>query len=525
MPKSYVDSRQIPAAEVFDCDLCIIGAGAAGITIAREFIGSEAKVLLLESGGLEPDASIEALNDLSVTGHRYPKEGSRLRFFGGSTNHWGGHCAPMRASVFEKKDWIPYSGWPFGIEELHPYYERAHEIIGIGPYDYRPAPAADRLGLELLPFDPTSVETVLSRYHRQKFGERFQRDLSNARNISVFLHATVTAIDLDEHKRFVRDVVVRTLAGNSFAVRARYFVLATGGIENARVLLLSNHDVAGGLGNQNDLVGRFFFEHIWYPGGMILPADQDPARVKLYVNEIPFESGYAVRCHLTLPEARVRELQIPEYRAELWVTRSQSPYASVHSAARLKRHVEELEFGEIAISDVLNVLADPLPVLAYATTGDDAPLVYGLVNNVEQVPNRESSVSLTRETDALGQRMVELHWRLSDLDQAGIIEAQRVIAQEVGRSGVGRMHVLVPEAGTSLLEDAGGGGHHMGTTRMHTDPRQGVVDSDCRIHGIENIFIAGSSVFPTAGYPNPTLTITALAVRLADRLKSRLATR
>lgn len=514
----YFDSREVPTGEEISCDLCIIGAGAAGITVARELANNKQRVCLLESGGLEYDQDIHELTKLDVKGHSYPEQGSRLRYFGGSTNHWGGHCVPISRSVFEKREWIPYSGWPFGIEMLHPYYVRAHKILGIGPYDYDPVPVANRLGHKLLPFDSTKVESSLSRYHRERFGERYRQDLDDAGNVTVMLYATVTSLNLDAHKRFVTDVSVNTLAGNHFRVRAKYFVLATGGIENARLLLLSNGDIAAGVGNQNDLVGRFFQEHIWYENGFILPIDQDAAAVELYRREVPFEEDYGVRCHLTLPEQKVRELQIPEYRAELHIKHSREFLPSVQSARKLKEKIASFDLDEISAADILNIISDPMSPLAVMTGDENAPLVYGFENYVEQVPNPESRVMLSSETDRLGQPRAQLNWQFSSLDEEGIKRAQQVIASEVGRAGIGRMHISPVN-----IEDATGGNHHIGTTRMHADPRQGVVDSDCRIHGLENIYIAGSSVFPVAGFANPTLTITALAVRLGDHLKSRFA--
>lgn len=520
--ETYYDGREIPSGEVVSCDLCIIGAGAAGITIAREFAKTNQRVLILESGDLSFDEDTNELDRLIVTGHAYPELSCRLRYFGGTTNHWGGHCVPIRPSVFEKREWIPYSGWPFGIEELHPYYARAHQIIELGPYDYDPQPVAKRLGYKLFPFDPAQLETSLSRYHRQRFGIRYRQDLENARNVSVMLYANITSINLDDYKRVVTDVSVNTLTGNSFSVQAKLFVLATGGIENARLLLLSDRDMPAGLGNQNDLVGRFFQEHIWYKSGYILPVDQDEAKVALYGNEIPYERQYAVRCHLVLPERRVRELQIPEYRVELQIRRTRSLFPSVQSAHKLKKSIESLDLDEISATDILNVARDPGPPLAEAIGVVEKPLVYEFANYVEQVPNPDSRVTLSSQVDVLGQRRAILNWQLSSLDKEGIKRAQQVIAQEVGRSGIGRMNVHFPEEET-ILEGAKGGCHHMGTTRMHVDPKQGVVDSDCRIHGLENIYVAGSSVFPVAGFPNPTLTITALAVRLVDHLKLQFA--
>lgn len=520
---SFFDSREFPADAVFDYDICIIGAGPAGISIAREFANSSTKVVVLESGGLWLEDDIEALNTLIVTGHDYPPVGSRLRLFGGAANHWGGHCAPMTEGSLRKRDWIEYSGWPFGIEELNPYYERAHEVIEIGPYDYRSEPAAERLGLDLLPFDPKIVKSQVSRYHAQNFGPRYADELDAAANITVFLYATATSINLDEYKRSVSDVEVATLSGNRFNVRAKMFVVATGGIENARLLLLSDRDMPQGLGNQNDLVGRFFMDHIVYDNGLILPSNQELEAVKFYAQENYFEANYDVRGHLILSDAVLEKLRIPEYRVELQTGFSRRYFSSVRSSANFRRFLLSLDTDFVSLDDVLTILKDLRSPLKYIAGDEGAPFVYGFMNHVEQTPNPDSRITLSDETDALGQRMTKLHWVMRDLDIEGIVKSQHVIAREVGRSEIGRMNVYLPDEIDLISTGVRGVKHHIGTTRMNPDPKLGVVDANCRIHGVENIFIAGSSVFPTAGYPNPTLTLTALAIRLSDHLKNELA--
>lgn len=521
--KTYFDSRQFPTDAAFEYDLCIIGSGPAGISIAREFSNTNTRVVVLESGGLWFEEDINDLNTLTATGHYYPEKGTRLRMFGGTANHWGGHCAPMTPSSFEKRDWIAYSGWPFGIGELNPYYARAHDIIEIGPYDYRCEPTAERLGMKLLPFDPNIVQTQMSRYHSQNFGPRYAKELDKAEDVSVFLYATVTSINLDEHKRFVSDVEVRTLAGNRFDVRAKIFVLATGGIENARILLLSNRDMAHGLGNQNDLVGRFFMDHIAYESGFIVPFDQDPGSVKFYADENYLEEDYDVRGNLVLSDRCLRELQIPEYRVEMEIGYSRKYLPSTRSAANFESFLETFRFEFLSLRDLMNVASDVSSPLEYLMGDKGAPLIYGFANNCEQCPNPASRVRLSEKKDAFGQNMTELNWQLCELDIEGIRKAQRVIAREVGRTGIGRMNIFMSGTSGEMPAAIRGIKHHMGTTRMHADPKQGVVDADCRIHGIENIFVAGSSVFPSGGYPNPTLTLTALAVRLADHLKIKFA--
>jgi choline dehydrogenase-like flavoprotein len=511
----------LPSGSDFSFDVCIIGGGPAGISIARELANSETRVVLLESGGLWLDEDIEALHTLVVTGQNYETQGSRLRYFGGSSNHWSGHCLPMPAESFQKREWIPESGWPFGIDELHPYYARAHEVIGIGPYDYRSDACAERVGESLLPLDPNIVRTQITRIHRLNFGMRYAEDLDAAENISVFLYATVTSINLDENKRFVSDVAVRTLDGNSFAVRAKYFILATGGIENARLLLLSNRDMSGGLGNQNDLVGRYFMEHPFYFSGFILPVDQNVNSVGLYKNEMYYDEDYDIRGYLVLSEASNRELRIPDFRAQLDIRHTRRFSPGVRSLASLSQFLESFDATYLTVDDVVNVMSDLSSPVRYLTGDKDAPLVYGFENHCEQVPNPDSRVTLSDTKDALGQNRAKLHWQLSQLDIEGIGKAQRLIAQEVGRAGIGRMKVFVPSEDADIPAVVHWVRHHIGTTRMNDDPKRGVVDSNCRIHGLENIYIAGSSVFPTESHPSPTLTLTALAIRLADHLKAQ----
>lgn len=519
--KSFYDSRGVPPETDFETDICIIGGGAAGITIAHGLRETGLRVLILESGGLEYEERVEDLGALSVVGHPYPRTGSRLRYFGGASNHWGGHCVPMRASVFEKRPWIPYSGWPFGLDVLDPYYRRAHEVIGLGAFDYDATRIANEVGQPLMPFDPRSVETVASRYNACRFGAYYMDDLDEAPSVSVLLYANVASINLNGDKTAVKDLTVRTLAGNGFTVRANSYVLATGGIENARLLLLSNQDMDAGVGNQNDLVGRFFQEHIWLAQGIIVPFDQNPERYVIYREEMPYPDVFAVRTHLAISEEKTRRLQIPEYRVELRISHSRRYYPATRSTARLIRSLVSLNLDEIQARDILTAASDPLSPISYTLGFYNAPLTFGFDNHVEQVPNPDSRIMLSDERDALGQRRAKMDWRLTSLDRDGIIIAQNEIARQVGLASFGRMRVYQPPAEDLVLSEAIGTAHHSGTTRMHDDPKQGVVDADCRVHGLGNIYVAGSSVFPICGFPNPTLTITALAIRLADLLAEK----
>jgi choline dehydrogenase-like flavoprotein len=517
----FVDSRTLDDGAVVDAEVCIIGGGAAGITLALELADQPFRVVMIESGGFDFEEQTDDLRRAINTGHPYSNLPiSRLRYFGGSTNHWGGHCAPMRALNFEHRPWIPYSGWPFPRQDLEPYYLRAHDIVRLGEFDYDPVRTAAAMDMSLFPFDPSRVETVMSRYNALQFGDQYRQALDTAKNLTTYLWGNVVNIDRHPINPFVSQVSVRTLTGKNFTVRGRYFILALGGIDNARMLLLSDDVEAAGLGNANDLVGRFFMEHIWYLSGTIV---QSGPQIPLgfYRYEHPL-GDVGVRGHIALPEDLVRKLEIPEYRAELRIRRSAS--RSTDAGYYYKKWLESLsnfKWPDDLGNQIMRVVTDLDDVAGHLVEGD-FPFAYQLENYVEQVPNPDSRIDLAPERDALDLPRAAVHWQLSELDKTGIRKAQEVIASEVGRSGFGRMRIEMPEEEEIILKDARGGAHHMGTTRMHNDPRQGVVDSDCRIHGLGNFYVAGSSVFPTGGYINPTLTIVAMTIRLGDHIKLQM---
>lgn len=519
-----IDAREMDNGRRVRTDICIIGAGAAGIMIALEFANRGIDVCLLESGGLAVDRRTQRLQSIHNIGRKY--NGLRFlrpRYFGGATNLWGGHCVPLRALNFERVPWIPYSGWPFGIDEIQPYYERAHRYLDLGDYDYDPVPVAEELGMPLFPFSRDKVETVMSRYMGQtkfdarRFGIYYRDHILHTGNIASYTYANVTSINRDQDSPNIRDVSLKTLTGKRFSVSAKQYVLAAGGIENARLLLLSDGVQANGLGNDRDLVGRFFMEHIWYRNGKVLPHNgHKPLRI--YGAPQLSREGW-VQCHLALPEAVIREHQIPDFRAEI----------TINTPSIFDRVVEFMHDARKNLMDIDTL--DTVALMAFqkyrkrfkhfveAHAPIKEPIVYRLSNFVEQIPNPDSRIQLSDKLDALGLRKATIDWRISPQDKEGIGIAHRLVAEEVDNSGFGRMLREMPEDEPEILYGASGAGHHMGTTRMHIDPHQGVVDENCQIHGLNNIYIAGSSVFPTSGFANPTLTIIALAIRLADHLK------
>ena len=240
-----IDARTVPRNKTFEADLCIVGAGAAGITIAREFANKGVSVILLESGGFEFGQKTQDLYAGQAIGRfRHSKRSYvsrvRLRYFGGSTNHWEGWCRPLDAIDFEERSWIPHSGWPFPKSELAAFYKKACDLCEIKPFDYDPQTAlsSSRPPLTIGRNDGIVTKT----YHISpptRFGEVYRNEVVDAPNIQVLLHANVVDIVANANASAVDLMEVQTLSGNRLWVRARTYVLATGGIENSRILLFS----------------------------------------------------------------------------------------------------------------------------------------------------------------------------------------------------------------------------------------------------------------------------------------------
>jgi choline dehydrogenase-like flavoprotein len=522
------DARNVATGETIEADVCIIGAGPAGISIARELIDSAKQVLLLESGGFELDPDItEMAHGESVGLPYYPLFESRAKAFGGTSHYWpeeaGLRSRPLDQIDFEQRPEVPYSGWPISRQDLDPFYERAHTVCGLGSPVYGVDEWEEPATTPRIPFAGDRVRTDMFRFGADIGVFRSYRDeLESAANITLLHHANVVEIVAGSAGGRASHLEVAGLWTSAFSVRAKVYVLAAGGIENARLLLASGSQQASGLGNEHDNVGRFFMEHLRVQSGVLVPKDPSLCdRLGLYsrhtVDEWETIGVLAAREDL-LREAGI--LNAVLYLRAAAAGETADTYRSmavILEILKTKRIPNDEGMGR-HFANVLTHPGDTIrSIMARLKRGSGANRVIQLTVQAEQAPNPLSRVTLSDEMDPLGFPRAKLDWQLTDLDHRSIRGLQDLIANEARRAGIGSLdHLYGDEHPPAPIR---GHWHHLGTTRMHVNPKLGVVDENCRLHGVENLFVAGSSVFPTGGYVNPTLTIVALALRLADRLK------
>lgn len=492
-----LDGRRLVAGETHQAEICIVGAGAAGITLALELSAKGHDVILLESGGFETDAATESLNDGSAEGSQ-PSPGkdylrlSRSRLVGGTTNRWEGWCRPFAPLDFAPREWVPHSGWPIDRQQLDPYYERAWQRLRSDRWHADVAADSRLAESDQLFSTDTPFRTIfLHRPPPLRFGTFHQAELVASPKIRLFLWSNAVEIVTNQDATAVEAVRVAVVDGPSFRVSARYYCLAAGGIETPRLLLVSNAVQAAGLGNRHDLVGRYFMDHPYFEsaGGLVWLGHQ----------------------------RALRRLEPRELRPDYLTVGALAATEEAQREHRLLQTCIGLQWNDIPeFADGIGALANML------STKKSAPVTtsVGTTLTCEQSPNPESRVVLTDTKDALGVAQVRLQWRLSDVDNASLRTWIILLAREFGRTSRGRIATYFDD--DDPWRDVLPSAHHMGTTRMSDAPERGVVDANLRLHGIDNLFIASSSTFPTGGLVSPTPTIVALAIRLADHLAGKM---
>ncbi|MDZ4702199.1 MAG: FAD-dependent oxidoreductase [Rhodothermales bacterium] len=513
----HIDARTLEDGSLIEGDICIVGAGAAGISMALECVGTPYNVILLEGGGFDYDTEMQDRYAGETTGRDYHLlQSTRMHMFGGTTGHWAGMCSPYDEVDFIKRDWVPHSGWPIQRKDLDVFYARAHKWLELGPYEYSTEYWEKKEPIRpQLPFDKAKVYTKMWQLSPPtRFGTRYREDIVSAKNIHLYTYAAVTNIAANESVSSVDELEIKCLNGKQHRVKARVYALATGTIQNARLLLASNRQARNGLGNDLDLVGRFFMDHPEVSSAFL--AIPETRNLDLYMQNLGFASRN-YRGELTLNRATQEELRILNITAGLYPATS-TETADIRS--NIQRQYPNAKVFKDQFDDNLERIkaGEKTPTISTEST------IFRLFTRIEQAPNPASRITLGPERDELGVPRVQLNWQLTNLDKRTIRDFYHTLGEEVGRHGFGRIMIMdwVEEPDDVWPPFLGTGWHHMGTTRMHEDSKQGVVDVNCKVHGLSNLYVAGAAAFTTAGAANPTLTLVALSLRLSDHLKETM---
>ena len=531
----FADATRFPPASTIDVDICVVGAGVAGLTVAIELDGGPYTVCVLESGGFGPDEETQSLYDLDVAGYPVRENFmSRARYFGGTSNLWAGRSMTLTPFDFRRRPWVSHSGWPISYEEIARCYPAAARILGL--------PSSDALEgvlhrsrahpVERHLVDNEDLQPNLSSWGRQprRFGRAFRRQLETSRNITVCLNANVTGLELNAAGNTVEWCTAATLSGGTIRVKARRFVLACGGLETARLLLASRSVSAAGIGNQHDAVGRYYMDHprVVYGRVQFSQPQKLPGLLGVSLADGMAQVGIQLRDDVQEREGLLNSYVTLERQ---WSDRTARAYQSVVHSAKIMLRTGyagrrlSLSRPKLAkVPELIYLLAPrelmPHPLYRAArqlkerVSAGVTDLV--VVNYCEQAPNPQSRVYLGPHRDRLGMPRLVLDWKVGDQETETLLRLHQLLDSHLQRRGLGRLDGSDAPFGGLRYSDAS---HHLGTTRMSSDPRHGVVDAQCRVHDVTNLFIAGSGVFPTAGHANPTLTIVALAIRLAAHLK------
>lgn len=570
--------NDIDPTDPLQADLVIVGGGACGLTLARAMSGQGRRIIMLESGGREQDAAHEALNAVQMTGwdaraasarHSYHQNltqhwsgdhqqyGVRCRGLGGSTQAWAGKSAPLDAVDYERRDWVPLSGWPVSQTEMSPYLEQASDLLNLGPRVY------DERLWQMLRHDPPEnapggemFRTMFWQFARSRrqvtdimrFGADFCADPPS--NVLVLTEATATALHSASGGARCTGLSARSLAGCEVRIEAKDCVLAAGAIENARLLLMSRDTVPTGLGNAHDTVGRYLLDHPTATVARAAPADVShlAARFGLYALRARGRS-HVYMYGLALNEDRQRAqnllngaLFVTEERAaddpfsalkRLLRSQSKSWLADVGSVARSPLRLARgagarmLERGYLP-DGVSRGLADAAVRLFPNTLATDhrfgrLPVKLSGLRfeaTTEQPPDPGNRLILSDARDPLGLPIPKVTWSAGAQARANLLHMGRALCDSFEQAG---LPSLIPEdwlqQGDPQAATVIDLGHSLGTTRMSEDPKFGVVNARCAVHGVAGLYAIGGSVFPTSGHANPTLMMIALTLRLADHLQ------
>jgi len=536
------DAHELPEGRTIEADVCIVGSGAAGITLAKELSRRSVDVCIISGGALEYDENVQDLYDAHTSGDAYlsPLE-NRRRQLGGTSNMWvvklpggrvGLRLSKFDALDFEQRDWVPHSGWPISMSDLEPFYQRAQSVweLPASGYDTDTWATPDA---SPLPVESELAETIIFQFAEKAiFDDVARNGLDREERIEVWLNAHGTELI---GERGVERLRCKTTSGGSFDVKARAYVVAAGAIESTRILLAANG--ARGIGT-GDALGRYYMDHLLVSSGHFVPASDDLySQMALY--DLRSVRGTPIQAALSFSEAAQRDQRL--LNAQICLM-PQPDYPRLEALIAFKQLLEsavERNFSAQMFGDLRKALTRPghVAMAFYDNITKNVSFAQGygkggwsslgrparryerfeLMMVSEQAPDPDNRITLDPERDALGMPVAHIHWKKGRETLEAMARGRTVIKRALDGTGLGTVDL---ERGSDFMSATHpqGTAHNIGGTRMHEDPSRGVVDANCKVHGIDNLFVASSSVFPTGSHANPTLTIVALSVRLGDHL-------
>jgi choline dehydrogenase-like flavoprotein len=524
-----IDLDQEVAGRSFRSDVCVLGAGIAGLVLAHKLATRGVKVHLLEGGGLEPEQRSQTLFDAEIAGDRYTgANDGRSRVFGGTSTQWGGQLLPFTDDVFSPRPGMPSHPWPIGAAEIEPYSSDVLAIMGVNalPFDSGLLPA---LGHPLVQFGD-AVRLRFSKwapFTRRNLANSLGRQCIAHPNVTVFTHANAMTVDLDESSDRAASVTAKNYAGVSHTFAADHFCVCLGTIESSRLLLASPGPNGIAVGNQHDQIGRYFHDHLSLRAAVF----GGPARDRLLRKLGPFYvEGTSHTCKLEASDELRTRMGLPAAMAHFVI--DEPPHSGAAAVRNLLKSVQQGKLSEAVQANI---------VAAMRGIGDIAQLAWQsrihrrravsrrarvyLNIDLEQVPRAEDRIRLSETRDVLGQRKPIVDWHIGRQER----DTARRFA-EVVHAELERLHLAPLAWMTGVLEDGPAAipiamsdtFHPMGGLRMGNHPQSSVVDRDLKLHGVANLHVASCAVFPSGGSSNPTFTLMALTLRLADRLTALL---
>lgn len=510
----FIDANtQSPDGDRAAFDVTIVGAGAAGILLAVLLSRHGRRVVVIESGHFELDDERQCLNKIEQTAkHMSNAVWNRKRAIGGTTTAWGGQSLPFGRLDFEARDWVEHSGWPISVDTLRPYYDIANRFMGVDERNYD----SDILGL-LDRRDP-GFDASLLHYHYSKWARQpnFYKLHRKAleRDVTVLYNAHLLRIDL-AHSGRVQAIEIGDFRGRRWTMPIKTLVLACGGVEANRILLLNDHQMPGGLGSASGWLGKAFMEHPCLDAGYVESADMRTLQ-EVFGTRVRGGRRFSVRLSAGADWQRSKRLlNISASLMWLYDGDEIGPLSELRSFVRQPRM-------ESAVKMVGSSRQLAAGLWALARTG----LIYKpgaaakLSLMCEQQPSRDSYIALSEERDRFGARKAQLHWRIGRLTWDTVLAFCRTLDDEIQRLGLGRVRLFdaLQANATDFEPHLSDVNHHMGGARMSASPTDGVVDDQLQVWGIPNLHVCSAAVFPTSSHSNPTLTLLALAARLVDRL-------